>query len=151
VAQVLSLDVQWLAPIVILLGVAVYLGAEGSPYREVGRVAVGLGLMLLALRLLLAASAPIREADIVRQLFGALIDEALIGILVAALLTWLAHSSLAAVLLIMSLASAGVLSLPVACILVLGANPGGAIPAVMATLADEPAARRVAVGNLGSS
>ena len=49
--------------------------------------------MLLALRLLLAASAPIRDADIVRQLFGALIDEALIGMLVAALLTWLAHSS----------------------------------------------------------
>src|SRR5690606_21832175 len=149
VAQVLSLDVQWLAPILILAGVAVYLGAESSPYREVGRVAVGLGLMLLALRLLLTASEPIREADIVRLLFGSLIDEPLIGILVAALLTWLAHSSLAAVLLIMSLASAGVLSLPVACILVLGANLGGAMPALTATLADEPAARRVAVGNLG--
>jgi phosphate:Na+ symporter len=149
VAQVMSLDVQWLAPVMILVGVAIYLGAQSSPYREVGRVAVGLGLMLLALRLLLAASAPIRDADIVRQLFGALTDEPLIGVLVAALLTWLAHSSLAAVLLIMSLASAGVLSLPVACILVLGANLGGAIPAVTATLADEPAARRVAVGNLG--
>jgi phosphate:Na+ symporter len=148
VAQVLSLDVQWLAPIMVLIGVVVYLGGKASPYRELGRVALGLGLMLLALRLLLAASAPIREAEIVRQLFAALTDEALIAVLVAALLTWLAHSSLAVVLLIMSLASAGVLSLPVACTLVLGANLGGALPAVTATLADEPAARRITIGNL---
>jgi phosphate:Na+ symporter len=147
VAQVLSLDVQWLAPVMILIGVVVYLAAAASPYRELGRVALGLGLMLLALRLLLAASAPIRDAEIVRQLFAALTDEALIAVLVAALMTWLAHSSLAVVLLTMSLASAGVLSLPVACTVVLGANLGGAIPAVTATLPDEPAARRVAVGN----
>jgi phosphate:Na+ symporter len=148
VAQVLSLDVQWLAPIMILIGVVVYRGADASPYRELGRVALGLGLMLLALRLLLGASAPIREAEIVRQLFAALTDEALIAVLVAALVTWLAHSSLAVVLLTMSLASAGVLTLPVACTLVLGANLGGALPAVTATLADEPAARRITIGNL---
>ena len=75
-------------------------------------MALGLGLMLLALRLLLAASAPIRDAAIVQLLFAALTDEPLIAVLVAALLTWLAHSSLAVVLLTMSLASAGVLTLP---------------------------------------
>jgi phosphate:Na+ symporter len=104
--------------------------------------------MLLALRLLLAASAPMREAVIVRELFGALTDEPLIAILVAGLLTWLAHSSLAIVLLIMSLAGAGVLPLTSACVLVLGANLGGTIPPLTATLADAPAARRIPVGNL---
>lgn len=148
VAQVLSLDVHWLAPLLILVGVTVYLGAFVSVYRELGRVAIGLGLMLLALRLLLLASAPMREAVIVKELFGALTGEPLIAILVAALLTWLAHSSLAIVLLIMSLAGAGVLPVSSACVLVLGANLGGAIPAVTATLTEAPAARRVPVGNL---
>jgi phosphate:Na+ symporter len=148
VAQVLSLDVHWLAPLLILLGVTVYLGASASAYRELGRVAIGLGLMLLALRLLLAASLPMREAPIVQELFGALSGQPLIAVLVAALLTWLAHSSLATVLLIMSLASAGVLPLTTACVLVLGANLGGAIPPLTATLTDSPAARRVPVGNL---
>jgi phosphate:Na+ symporter len=81
-------------------------------------------------------------------MLGALTGEPLIAILVAALLTWLAHSSLAIVLLIMSLASAGALSLAGACVLVLGANLGGAIPALTATLAEPPAAQRVPVGNL---
>jgi phosphate:Na+ symporter len=79
---------------------------------------------------------------------GALTGEPLIAILVAALLTWLAHSSLAIVLLIMSLASAGLLTLTSACVLVLGANLGGAIPPLTATLTDDPAARRIPVGNL---
>ncbi|HSA81898.1 MAG TPA: Na/Pi cotransporter family protein [Geminicoccaceae bacterium] len=148
VAQVLSLNLHWLAPILILIGVITHHSAERSSYHGLGRVAIGLGLMLLALRLILIASAPMREAVILEELFGALAHEALILVLVAALLTWLAHSSLAIVLLVMSLASVGVLPLTSACALVLGANLGAAMPAITATFADKPAARRVAVGNL---
>jgi phosphate:Na+ symporter len=148
VAQVLSLNLHWLAPVLVLIGVITHNYAERSGYHGLGRVAIGLGLMLLALRLILIASAPMREAAILEELFGALAHEALILVLIAALLTWLAHSSLAIVLLIMSLASVGVLPLTSACALVLGANLGAAMPAVMATFADKPAARRVAVGNL---
>jgi phosphate:Na+ symporter len=148
VAQVLSFNLHWLAPVLILAGVITHNSAEGSSYHGLGRVAIGLGLMLLALRLILLASAPMREAPILQELFGALAPEALILILIAGLLTWLAHSSLAIVLLIMSLASVGVLPLTSACALVLGANLGAAMPAITATFADKPAARRVALGNL---
>jgi phosphate:Na+ symporter len=148
VAQVLSFNLHWLAPVLILAGVITHNSAEGSSYHGLGRVAIGLGLMLLALRLILLASAPMREAAILQELFGALAPEALILILIAGLLTWLAHSSLAIVLLIMSLASVGVLPLTSACALVLGANLGAAMPAITATFADKPAARRVALGNL---
>lgn len=147
VAQVLSLDIGWLSPMLILAGVATYLCVQASAYREVGRVAIGLGLMLLALRLILAAAAPLEKAAILRELLGALGDEGLIAVLLAALLSWMAHSSLAIVLLVMSLAGAGVLGLPLACALVLGANIGSTLPALAATYADGPSARRVAVGN----
>ena len=148
VAQALSFNVYWLAPILLMAGVIIHLSAERSNFHGLGRVAIGLGLMLLALRLILVASAPMREAVILGELFGALAHEALILVLVGALLTWLAHSSLAVVLLTMSLAGVGVLPLVSACALVLGANLGAAMPAVTATYADKPAARRVAVGNL---
>ncbi len=148
VAQVLSLDIGWLAPILILLGVIAYLGAAASNYRELGRVAVGLGLMLLALRLIIGASAPMHDAPILKELFTALADEVLLAVLLAALLTWLAHSSLSVVLLVMSLAVVEVVSLPLAGTLVLGANLGGALPALTATFGEPPAGRRIAVGNL---
>jgi phosphate:Na+ symporter len=148
VAQVLSLNVHWLAPILILAGVVTHLGAQAWSHHGLGRVAIGLGLMLLALRLILAASAPMRDALILEEVFGALAHDVVILIVVGALLTWLAHSSLATVLLIMSLAGVGVLPLASACALVLGANLGAAMPAFAATYADRPAARRVALGNL---
>ncbi len=148
VAQVLSLDVHWLAPILILIGVVTHLSAQAWSYHGLGRVAIGLGLLLLALRLIQAASAPMRDAIILEEVFGALARDVVILILVGALLTWLAHSSLAIVLLIMSLAGVGVLPLASACALVLGANLGAALPAIAATYADRPAGRRVALGNL---
>ena len=104
--------------------------------------------MLLALRLILVASAPMRGAIILEEVFGALAHDVLILALVGALMTWLAHLSLAIVLLIMSLAGVGVLPLTSAFALVLGANLGATLPAITATYADRPAARRVALGNL---
>ena len=86
VAQVLSLNLHWLAPILILAGVITHNYAERSSYHGLGRVAIGLGLMLLALRLILIASAPMRDAVVLEELFGALAHEALILILIAALL-----------------------------------------------------------------
>ena len=147
VAQVLSLNIGWLAPILILAGVLTYL-SSASTYRELGRVALGLGLMLLALRLIFVASAPMHDAPILKELFAALGDEALLAVLLAALLTWLAHSSLSVVLLLMSLADVGVVPVALAGTLVLGANLGGALPALTATFGEPPAGRRVAVGNL---
>jgi phosphate:Na+ symporter len=148
VAQVLSRNLHWLAPILILVGVIIHLSAQPWSHHGLGRVAIGLGLMLLALRLILAASAPMRGAIILEEVFGALAHDVLILALVGALLTWLAHSSLAIVLLIMSLAGVGVLPLTSAFALVLGANLGATLPAIIATYADQPAARRVALGNL---
>jgi phosphate:Na+ symporter len=70
-----------------------------------------------------------------------------LAVLTAALLTWLAHSSLAIVLLVVSLVGGGVLALPLAFALVLGANLGGAMPAILATLRAPASGRRVAFGN----
>ena len=103
--------------------------------------------MLLALRLLLATSAPMRDALTLHEVLAAMAGDPVLAILAAALLTWFAHSSLAMVLLIMSLAAAGIVQPGAACFLVLGANLGGAIPAMLASLSEGPAARRVTLGN----
>jgi phosphate:Na+ symporter len=149
VAQVLSLKIAWLGSLLLVGGVAVFSGGKVTRWRDAGRIAVGLGLMLLALRLLLAASAPMRDALALHQLLAAVAGDPVLAILIAALLTWLAHSSLAMVLLVMSLAAAGIVQPSAAFYLVLGANLGGAIPAVVASLSEGQAARRVTLGNAG--
>ncbi len=149
VAQLLSLKIAWLSSLFIFVGVVMFLGGKVTRWRDVGRVVIGLGLMLLALRLIFAASEPMRDAAGIHALLDALAGDTVLAILVTALLTWLAHSSLAVVLLVMSLTAVGVVHMPGALVLVLGANLGGSIPAILSSLSEGPEARRLTFGNAG--
>ena len=148
VAQALSFDVSWLSPALILIGVVAFMGITTTRWRDAGRAVVGLGLMLLALRLIVESSQPLQHSVVLQEVMTALAGEPLIAILIGAGLTWLAHSSLAIILMVMSMTVIGIVPLPLALALVLGANLGGGLPAAMATWSGDAAARRVTLGNL---
>ena len=112
VAQVLSFDVSWFSPILIGGGMIVFCVTERKRPRNLGRILLGLGLMLLVLRLIVESSEPMRASETVGTVLSALAGEPILAVLVAALLTRLAHSSLATVLLIVSLTTAGITPLP---------------------------------------
>jgi len=147
VAQVLSFDISLLSPVLILIGMIAHTTTKKALARQLGRSGIGLGIMLLALKLIVLSSEPMRHSVALQEVFIALSDETLLAVLIAALLTWLAHSSLAVVLLVMSLAGSGVVSMPLAFALVVGANLGGTLPPIIATWAEGPVARRVPLGN----
>ncbi len=147
VAQVLSFDISWLAPMLIFVGVVTHFMSSKTSHRQLGRTSLGLGIMLLALGMIIQSSTPMRESAVLQNVFAALGDEIILAVLLAALLTWMAHSSLAIVLLVMSLAAGGVVPLSLAFVLVIGANLGGAMPPVMANWGKEPEAKRVPLCN----
>jgi len=149
VAQLLSLDLGWLSPLLVLVGVIAFLSGDSGRRRDLGRAVIGLGLMLLALRLVVGASQPMRDSAVVQTVLGALSGEPLLAVLAGALLTWAAHSSLAMVLLVMTLADERLLTVGLALALVLGANLGGSLPPFFATRGADAPARRVPLGNLG--
>jgi len=146
IVQVMSFDISVVAPVLILLGFAIHRRTDDARYENLGRVAIGLGLMLLSLHLLVASLAPMENAQVLRAVVQSLASEPVLAVLVAALLTWLFHSSVAMVLLIASLANAGVVDATGALALVLGANLGGTLPALLE--AHTPMARRLPLGNL---
>ena len=61
-SQVLSFDLSWLSPLMIAAGVISFLSSEQDKPRHLGRVAIGLGLMLLSLQLLTAGTEPLRTS-----------------------------------------------------------------------------------------
>src|SRR3546814_14678929 len=106
--------------------------------------------MLLSLQLIVQASAPLRESQVFGVLVEPLSHEILLVVLAGAMLTWAAHSSVAIVLLIMSLAGSGVPPIQLALALVLGANIGAAItPVVIPWGSPTSEGRRVGKGRLG--
>lgn len=148
VAQLLSFDLGWLSPVLLAFGTVAFMSTLPTRWRDLGRAAVGLGLMLLALKLIVEATHPLRDSAVVHDVLGALAGERLLAVVLVAGLTWLVHSSLAMVLLAISLADAGLLPPQLALACVLGANLGGALPALVATWHGEAGARRVTIGNL---
>ncbi|MDR6770209.1 Na/Pi cotransporter family protein [Azospirillum sp. BE72] len=151
IVQVLAFDVSHVAPVLLLGGFLAFRRGSRTRSRDLGRVAIGLGLMLLSLHLLLATIAPAENAPMLQRMLGMLTADPVVAVLLAAILSWAAHSSVAAILLIASLAGGGVIAPEAAVAMVAGANLGSAInPIIEGPGGDgqNPAARRLPVGNL---
>jgi phosphate:Na+ symporter len=148
VAQVLSFDLSVFSSLLLTGGVLAFLTSKVSRRRNLARAAIGLGMMLLALRIVVTTAQPTGDVTTIVAILTALAKEPFLALLAAALLTWLAHSSLAVILLVTSLASTGLIPLPLAFALVLGANLGNPLPALAGTIGAPQPARRVALANL---
>ncbi|MFS0825056.1 Na/Pi cotransporter family protein [Pseudomonas phoenicis] len=147
-ARVLTFDLSWLSPLLIFVGVIFFLSRKQTRIGQMGRVAIGLGLIILALELIVQAAAPITQAQGVRVLFASLTGDILLDALVGALFAMISYSSLAAVLLTATLAGSELISLPVAIGLVVGANIGSGLLAFISARMQHTAGRRVALGSL---
>lgn len=150
VAQVLALKIYEIWPVLFFAGFVLHSSFDGSNEKgkQTGRICMGVGLIFLSLGTLSSAAAVVQSSDLVHTLVEGLASEPLIALVIAALLTWVAHSSLAILLLLVVLANSGVLShgeLPF--YLVLGVNAGAGLPALVMGFSEGESARRILVGN----
>ena len=146
-AVVLSQDLSWVSPLLILVGVVMFVSSQDSGPGRIGRVLIGLGLITLSLQLIVQATQPMTESPAVRALLVALPNEVMLDVVVGTVLAVLAYSSLAIVLLTATLAASGLLPASVALGLVLGANVGSGLLAMVATARASPQVRRLPLGN----
>jgi phosphate:Na+ symporter len=150
IVQVLSFDVSLLSPLLVLVGVVAF-RAGSTRTRDLGRVAIGLGLMLIALSRLLEVVTHYEDVPSLRIFIATIATDPVISALSGAMVAWAAHSSVAVALLVMSLTGKGVLPLSAAIALMIGANIGTAInPLLEGSRGTDIAGRRVAVGNLAT-
>ena len=147
-AVVFSRDLSWLSPLFVFVGVVLFMTCQSSTAGRVGRILIGLGLMLLALSLISASARELTQAPAVRALLASLSSDLALEITMGAVLAVLSYSSLAIVLLTATLASTGVIPVDVALGLVLGANFGSGLLAVFTTFNTNVETRQVPLGNL---
>ncbi|MBB5723689.1 phosphate:Na+ symporter [Loktanella ponticola] len=146
-AQILSFDLSTASYGLIFVGFVIHSQSVDHVKRQIGRSILGLGMVLLALSLIRMSSAPLRDSALLVDLLTTLESEMLLTLFIVAVLTWLIHSSLAVVLLTASLYAAGVIQTEMGLLMILGANIGGTIPAIIATMNAEVEGQRVAMGN----
>ena len=148
VAQLFSLNMSMLMPVFMVMGFILYSIEHSGRIKNVGRILIGLSLMLMALAMIREAAEPLRESKVLPLILGPLDSDPFFALLLGVLITWIAHSSLAIVLLLMSLVAGGVLPLVLGLYMVLGANIGGTIAPLISTLRDNPDAMRIPLGNM---
>ncbi len=148
IVQLLSFNVSALSPLLILGGVIAFRSGQQSRRRDLGRAAIGLGLMLLSLELMAATMAPVEQSPALRAVLEALAGHPLPNLLIAAVLAWAMHSSIAGVLFVVSLHGSGVVTPEGAIAMVVGANLGSALNPLLAGDRSEWSRLRVPAGNL---
>src|SRR5690606_36450015 len=121
---------------------------QNREFKQAGRIVIGVALILVSLRMIGEATAPLREAAFLPQVVGYLRSDILTAFLIGAAFTWLVHSSVASILLIATFAAQGLVPLELGVSLICGANLGGGLIAVGLTRQGAVEARRIAWGNL---
>jgi phosphate:Na+ symporter len=140
--------VVFLFPVLLVAGYVTFTTTNEFRPHNAGRIMIGLGLTLLALRIIVTSTTPLREATLFHQVLTTLGSEPLLALIAGALATWVSHSSLPVILLIASFVANGSLEPEAALAYVLGVNFGGGLPALSVTAGMPRDARRLVVANL---
>ncbi|WP_417818270.1 Na/Pi cotransporter family protein [Tritonibacter scottomollicae] len=148
VAQILLARPGVLVPALLLLGVVLFLRSNQRKLRQTGRILIGLALIFVSLDMLRTATAPIIQSEGAVAILGYLDSDLLTAFLLGAVFAWVVHSSVAAILLFVTMVAQGALPPMAAMAMVLGANLGGAMIAFVLTLAADVRARRIVTANL---
>lgn len=148
VTKLLTFDLTLLVPICLVAGTVMFMATERRDWRQVGRIVVGVGLLILSLEMIGQASEPLRESAAMPAIVEYFSGDSITAYLLAALVTWLFHSSIAGILLLVTLAGRGLIPPELGIVLVLGVNLGSSMIAPLLTRSAEPAVRVVPIGNL---
>jgi phosphate:Na+ symporter len=149
VVKVLSFDLKAVVPVLLSLSVAAFMLSDSARVRQFGRIGIGLSLIILSLGMIVAATAGWRGGGILDVVLSRLDDEPVMALVLAAGLTWLMHSSVAFVLLVLALSASGVVTIQLGLYLVLGANIGSGLIALALVWRESAISRRIVLGNLG--
>ncbi|MHA6374108.1 Na/Pi cotransporter family protein [Proteus mirabilis] len=147
-ARVLTFDLSWLSPLLILLGVMTFLSRKKERIGQLGRVGIGLGLIILALQLIVTSAEPITHASAVQAIFTSLSGDTILALLVGAIFAMVSYSSLAAVLLTATLSATGFMPLYISLCIVIGSNIGSGLLALISSRGQSISSRQVVIGSL---
>ena len=146
--RVLTLDIQWIVPVLLGVGGFLFLKTQGPMLKQAGRIAMGIALILISLRFLRETMDPIRESAFLPAIADYLVHDYLTAFITGVALAFVMHSSVAVILICVTLVAIGALPQSVGVSLVLGANLGSALIPVWLTRGMSAKSRRIPLANL---
>lgn len=146
--QVLSFKLEWLIPALLALGGGLFIKSTSRPMKQAGRIVLGIAFILLSLRFLRETMDPIRDSDFLPALASYLEGDFITAFIVGAMLAFIMHSSVAVILMCVTLVSIGAIPVLAGVSLVLGANLGSALIPIRLSRGMVASARSIPIANL---
>ncbi len=144
----IGLKVEAFALYFVFLGVLVFLFAKRKKIVYGGQILLGFGMLFFGLRLMGDELSMLGQTEMFASLAAAMAKQPILGLLTGVVMTALVQSSSAMIGIVQKIYDAGALSLTAALPLVLGANIGTTITAVIASIGGSISAKRAAAINV---
>ena len=148
IIQILSFRLDWLVPMLLAVGGYLFVKTEAKKTRQLGRILMGVAFILISLRFLREAMDPIRDSAFLPAVADYLARDYITAFLVGGALAFIMHSSVAAILMCVTLVQIGAIPFAAGMSLVFGANFGSAFIPIWLTRAMPAPARRIPYANL---
>ncbi|WP_298855478.1 Na/Pi cotransporter family protein [uncultured Ruegeria sp.] len=148
IIQILSFNLDWLVPVLLAVGGYLFVKTEARKARQMGRILMGVAFILISLRFLREAMDPIRDSAFLPAIADYLARDYITAFLVGGALAFVMHSSVAAILMCVTLVQIGAIPFTAGLSLVLGANFGSAFIPVWLSRGMDLKARRIPFANL---
>ncbi|MBM7854034.1 phosphate:Na+ symporter [Desulfohalotomaculum tongense] len=146
-AQLIALKVTEVALPIVGIGATIIFFSKKDKYKKIGQALIGFGLLFLGLKIMSDTMYPLREDPYFKDLLMNMSHRPVLAVVLAAVFTFLVHSSAATIGIIMVLAMQGMVSLTSAIYLLFGANIGTSFTAVLSSLGSTREAQRVATAH----
>lgn len=143
-AQLVSFNLTAVAPLILFVGVVMFLFMKQPIFKKIGEVVIGFGALFMGISMMSGAMSQLNDYPVVINTLAQLTNPVL-AILVGLIITVIVQSSSVTVSILLLMAGQGLVTLPVCFYFILGCNIGSCTPAVMAAMDAKKDAKRAAL------
>ncbi|MCF8011773.1 MAG: Na/Pi cotransporter family protein [Clostridiales bacterium] len=146
-AQLIALKITEIALPIVGIGATIIFFSKRDKYKYIGQTLMGFGLLFLGLQIMSEGMSPLKEAPFFQNFLLNICENPFLAISLAAIFTFLVHSSAATISIIILLAMQGMVNLIPSIYLLYGANIGTSFTALISSLGSSREAQRVAAAH----
>ncbi len=143
-AQLVSFNLTAVAPVILFVGVILFLFFGKPIYKKIGEVIIGFGSLFMGISMMSGSLQQLNNyPSVIKTLSG--LSNPVVAILVGLIITIIVQSSSVTVSILLLMAGQGLVTLPVCFYFILGCNIGSCTPAVLASMHAKKDAKRAAL------
>ena len=147
-AQLVSLDVNFLAPIALGIGIVIYMFSKKPKYKHIAEILIGFGILFTGMDFMKDAVKPLAGYQGFTDMLLSFGHHPILGVLMGFAITAIVQSSSASMGMLIALASQGLIPITAALPILYGENIGTCVTSLISSIGATRNARRAAIMHL---